>query len=350
MRKGYLVLEDGQAFEGFRFGGEGCPIGELVFTTGMGGYLETLTDPGFAGQIVMQTYPLIGNYGVINEDLEGECRLKGYVVREICDTPSNFRTEGDLETYLKEQGVPGICGVDTRELTRILRENGTMNAVICDEIPADLEAVKAYKVCAPVADKAPETFPAEGEERFKVTVVDLGVKKSVIRQLTSRGCAVTLVSGNTTAEELLGSKPDGVALVGGAGDPTDYPAQIQLAKALMGQVPVFGAGLGHQLMALAQGAKTQRLPYGRHGANQPVRDLKGTRTYVTCQNHNYTVDMDSVTVGEVRYKNINDGTCAGIDYPELKAFTVQFQPEGCTDKGTCFIFDRFTDLMKGGNL
>ena len=350
MRKGYLVLEDGQAFEGFRFGGEGCPIGELVFTTGMGGYLETLTDPAFAGQIVMQTYPLIGNYGVIAEDLEGGCRLKGYVVREICETPSNFRTEGDLETYLKEQGIPGICGVDTRELTRILRENGTMNAVICDEIPADLEAVKTYKVCEPMAHQEAVTYPAEGQETYKVTVVDYGVKKSTVRQLTQRGCTVTVVSGDTSAEEILSGKPDGVMLSTGAGDPADYPAQVEIVKQLMGQVPVFGAGLGHQLMALSQGAKTQRTLCGRHGGNQPVRDLKGTRTYVTAQNHNYIVDGDTVTVGEVRYKNINDGTCAGVDYPALKAFSVQFQPEGCTDRGSCVAFDRFLDLMKGGNL
>ena len=221
MRKGYLVLEDGQVFEGLRFGSDGCPIGELVFTTGMGGYLETLTDPGFAGQIVMQTYPLIGNYGVIGEDLEGDCRLKGYVVREICDTPSNFRTEGDLETYLKEQGVPGICGVDTRELTRILRENGTMNAIICDEIPADLEAVRTYKVCEPVAHRDAVVCPAEGEETQKVTLVDFGAKKSIIRQLTQRGCTVTVVSGDTSAEEILAGKPDGVLLSNGAGDPAD---------------------------------------------------------------------------------------------------------------------------------
>ncbi len=351
MRKGYLVLEDGHVFEGLRFGGEGCPIGELVFTTGMGGYLETVTDPGFAGQIVIQTYPLIGNYGVIGTDLEGSCRLRGYVVREICSTPSNFRAEGDLETYLKEQGVPGICGVDTRELTRILRENGTMNAVICDEIPADLEAVKAYRVAEPVEDKASETFPAEGEELFRVTLVDYGTKHSIIRQLTKRGCTVTVVSGITPAEEILAGKPDGVLLSNGPGDPMDYRAQVEEVKKLMGKVCVFGVGLGHQLCALAQGAKTFRMKYGRRGANQPVRDLAGTRTYITGENHGYAVDAETVTVGSVRYQNVNDGTCEGIDYADLRAMTIQFQPEGCTDvKGNCFQFDRFLNLMKGGNL
>ena len=350
MRRGYLVLEDGQAFEGIRFGGEGCPIGELVFTTGMGGYLETLTDPAFAGQIVMQTYPLIGNYGVIGEDLEGQCRLRGYVVREICDSPSNFRTEGDLETFLKEQGVPGLCGVDTRELTRIIREKGVMNATICDEIPADLEAVKIYKVCEPFAEKAAEVVPAEGEEKFRVTLVDYGTRRSVIRQLAKRGCTVTVVSGLTSAEEILAGKPDGVVLSAGAGDPADCTAQVEEVKKLMGKVPVFGMGLGHQLAALSQGAKTCKLKYGRRGGNQPVRDLAGTRTYTTASNHGYAVDSDSVTVGKVRFANVNDGTCEGIDYPALRAFTVQFQPEGCTDvKGNCFFFDRFIDLMKGGN-
>ena len=351
MKKGYLVLEDGQTFEGLRFGSESCSIGELVFTSSAGGYLETLTDPGYAGQIVMQTYPLIGNYGVIHEDLEGDCRLKGYVVRELCETPSNFRSEGELETFLTEQGVSGICGVDTRELTRILREHGTMNAMICDEVPADLTEVRAYKVCEKITDKPVETVPAEGEEKFRVTLVDYGTKRSLIEILAKHGCTVTVVSGNTSAEEILSGKPDGVLLSNGAGNPMDYMAQVEEVRKLMGKVPVFGVGLSHQFCALAQGGRTFRMKHGRHGANQPVRDLKGTRTYITGANHNYAVDADSVKTGEIRYKNINDDTCEGMDYPSLRAITIQFQPEGCTDVNGNYIFlNRFFDLMKGGNL
>lgn len=347
MRKGYLVLEDGESFAGQRFGGEGNPMGELVFNTSAGGYLETITDPGFAGQIVVETYPLIGNYGVDHDELEGPCRLRGLVVRELCDTPSNFRCTETLEEFLCRENVPGLCGVDTRALTGILREKGPMRACICDEIPADLSALKSFRVYEPVAERESEEIPAQGEQRFHVTVVDLGVKKSVLRELTQRGCALTVVSGLRTAEEILASAPDGVFLSNGPGNPEDYGPQVETVKALMGRVPVFGAGLGHQLCALAQGGKCAVMQRGHRGGNQPVRDVKGTRTYVTGQNYGYCVDAKSVPGAELRYVNVNDGTCEGLDYPALRAFTVQFQPEACCDRGNNFLFDRFCDLMKG---
>ena len=354
MKKGYLILQDGQVFEGVRFGAETDTVGELVFTTGMCGYVETLTDPSYAGQIVMQTYPLIGNYGIIREDFEGACCVKGYVVREYCDTPSNFRTDCDLDTYLKEQGVPGLCGVDTRELTRIIREHGVMNAAICDEIPADLTPIKTYAITGvveAVSCKEPDRYPAEGEECFRVSLLDYGAKRNIVRELQKRGCTVTVLPASTSAEEILTADPDGVMLSNGPGDPAENTYQIEQIRKLLGKVPMFGICLGHQLTALAAGGSTYKLKYGHRGVNQPVRDLNGVRTYITSQNHGYAVDGDTVKLGKVRFVNANDGTCEGIDYPELKAFTVQFHPEACTGpKDTSFLYDQFVELMKGGRV
>ena len=354
MKKGYLILQDGQVFEGVRFGAETDTVGELVFTTGMCGYVETLTDPSYAGQIVMQTYPLIGNYGIIREDFEGACCVKGYVVREYCDTPSNFRTDCDLDTYLKEQGVPGLCGVDTRELTRIIREHGVMNAAICDEIPADLTPIKTYAITGvveAVSCKEPDRYQAEGEERFRVSLIDYGAKRNIVRELQKRGCTVTVLPATTSAEEILAAGHHGVMLSNGPGDPADNPFCIQQIQKLFGKLPMFGICLGHQMMGLAAGAKTKRLKFGHRGANQAAMDLNGVRTYITSQNHGYAVDGDTVKLGKVRFVNANDGTCEGIDYPELKAFTVQFHPEACTGpKDTTFLFDRFVELMKGGRV
>ena len=354
MKKGYLILQDGQVFEGVRFGAEIDTVGELVFTTGMCGYIETLTDPSYAGQIVMQTYPLIGNYGIIREDFEGACCVKGYVVREYCDTPSNFRTDCDLDAYLKEQGVPGLCGVDTRELTRIIREHGVMNAAICDEIPADLTPIKTYAITGvveAVSCKEPDRYPAEGEECFRVSLIDYGAKRNIVRELQKRGCTVTVLPASTSAEEILAAGPDGVMLSNGPGDPAENTYQIEQIRKLLGKVPMFGICLGHQLTALAAGGSTYKLKYGHRGVNQPVRDLNGVRTYITSQNHGYAVDGDTVKLGKVRFVNANDGTCEGIDYPELKAFTVQFHPEACTGpKDTSFLFDQFVELMKGGRV
>ena len=353
MKKGYLVLQDGRVFEGVRFGANADTIGELVFTTGMCGYIETLTDPSYAGQIVMQTYPLIGNYGIIREDFEGNCCVKGYVVREYCDAPSNFRTDCDLDTYLKEQNVPGLYGVDTRELTRIIREHGVMNATICDEVPADLKPVETYAVVGvveAVTCKEPTVHPAVGEEMFKVSLLDYGAKNNIIRELQKRGCTVTVLPAATSAEDILASNPDGVMLSNGPGDPAENVYQIEQIKKLLGKVPMFGICLGHQLTALAAGGKTYKLKYGHRGVNQPVRDVNGVRTFITSQNHGYAVDSDSIQTGRLSFANANDGTCEGIDYPDLKAFTVQFHPEACTGpKDTSFLFDRFVELMKGGD-
>ena len=353
MKKGYLVLQDGQVFEGLRFGSTEDTVGELVFTTGMCGYIETLTDPSYAGQIVMQTYPLIGNYGIIPEDFEGACCVKGYVVREWCEDPSNFRCRGDLDTFLKERDVPGLYGVDTRELTRIIREHGVMNACICDAVPADLEPVVTYAVTGvveAVTCREPSVHPAEGEERFRVSLIDYGAKHNIVRELQKRGCAVTVLPATVSAEEVLAAEPDGIMLSNGPGDPAENVYQISQIQKLLGKVPLFGICLGHQLTALAAGGSTYKLKYGHRGVNQPVRDLNGVRTYITSQNHGYAVDGDTVKLGKVRFVNANDGTCEGIDYPEQRAFTVQFHPEACTGpKDTGFLFDQFVELMKGGD-
>ncbi len=349
--KRYLTLEDGTTFVGEGFGAAADAVGELVFTTGMCGYIETLTDPSYAGQIVVQTFPMIGNYGIIQSDFEGKCAVRGYVVHEWCDTPSNFRAAGDLDAYLRSVGVPGIAGIDTRALTRILRECGTMNATITDAVPADLAAVRAYAVTdavAAVTCAAATVYPAEGETRHRVALLDFGAKRNIIRSLTARGCTVTVCPASTPAADILAAAPDGVMLSNGPGDPAENTAIIAEIGKLLGRVPVFGICLGHQLMALAVGGSTVKLKYGHRGVNQPVRDLVGGRTYITSQNHGYAVIGDSLPCGEVRFVNANDGTCEGIDYPALRAFSVQFHPEACAGpRDTAFLFDRFCDLMKG---
>lgn len=349
--KRYLTLEDGTTFVGEGFGASADAVGELVFTTGMCGYIETLTDPSYAGQIVMQTFPMIGNYGIIPADFEGKCAVRGYVVHEWCDTPSNFRAAGDLDTYLKSVGIPGIAGIDTRALTRTLRECGTMNATITDEVSADLTAVKAYAVTDAVASvtcAAPTEYSADRETRCRVALLDFGAKRNIIRSLTVRGCAVTVFPASTPAADILATAPDGVMLSNGPGDPAENTAIIAEIGKLLGRVPVFGICLGHQLMALAVGGSTVKLKYGHRGVNQPARDLVSGRTYITSQNHGYAVVGNSLPTGEVRFVNANDGTCEGIDYPALRAFSVQFHPEACAGPhDTAFLFDRFCDLMKG---
>ena len=349
--KRYLVLADGTVFEGEAFGADVESIGELVFNTGVVGYIETLTDPSYYGQIVMQTFPLIGNYGIIESDFEGECHVRGYVVREWCSTPSNFRCEYDLDTFLKKHNVPGICGVDTREITRHIRENGVMNAMICDCVPASLETVKQYAVTdavKSVSTGVTEFFPPHGEKRFSVTLVDYGAKANIERELQKRGCVVTVVPYDTPAEDILAGHPDGVMLSNGPGDPAENVACVAEIRRLMGKVPMFGICLGHQLLALAAGGRTEKLKYGHRGANQPCKDLVTGHTYITSQNHGYAVVSDSLPVGKVRFVNANDQTCEGIEYPEYHAFTVQFHPEACAGPmDTSFLFDKFMDLMGG---
>lgn len=354
MEKAYLVLENGTVFEGKAFGANTDTVGELVFTTGVVGYPETLTDPSYAGQIITQTYPLIGNYGVIPEDFEGKCTARGYVVREWCDTPSNFRSQGDIDAFLKENNIPGICGIDTRQLTRILRENGVMNAAICRELPEDQTFIKTYAVTGEVAAcscRQPTLFPAAGEQTYRVALMDYGAKHNIVRELQKRGCEVIVLPQDTPAEEVLALSPDGVMLSNGPGDPEENTFCIEQIRKLVGKLPIFGICLGHQLLALAMGGRTTKLKYGHRGANQPVRDLTGTRTYITSQNHGYAVVSESLEgVGRVIFENANDHTCEGVEYPGKRCFSVQFHPEACAGPlDTAFLFDRFISMMGGEN-
>ena len=351
MKKRYLVLSDGTVYEGQAFGADVSSVGELVFNTGVCGYMDILTDPACYGQIVLQTFPLIGNCGIIPTGDTLKSYLSGYVVREWCETPSNFRAQDDLDIFLKEQGVPGLCGVDTREITRHIRENGVMNAMLCDEVVTDLGAIKAFKVkdaLAVTGGKETKIYAATGETKYRVALWDLGSSKALVQALQARGCEVTAYPADTAAATLLADKPDGVVLSSGAGDPTENTAMVEEIKSVFGTLPLFGVGLGHQLIALSQGAKIEKLKYGHHGGNQPVRDSVTGRTYVTAQGHGYAVVSDSVEDGAVRFINVNDNTCEGLWYPQAKALSVQFHPE--TTAGpleTAFLLDDFCAMMGG---
>lgn len=348
----YLVLSSGDVFEGQRFGARISRAGELVFTTGMVGYVETLTDPSYAGQIVVQTFPLIGNYGVCPDDFEGKPALLGYVTREISTWPSNFRSQGSVEQMLIEHRIPGICGMDTRQITRILREQGVMTAAICDEVDEGQELISRFDmgdVVSQVTCAGPRVLPAMGERRFRVTLIDYGAKGNIARSLQQRGCEVTVVPSSTPAEKILADAPDGIMLSNGPGDPKVNVFCIEQIRRLMGQLPIFGICLGHQLTALAMGGETVKLKYGHRGGNQPVRLTGSHRTFITSQNHGYAVVSESLEqVGRELYVNANDGSCEGMLYPDARCFTVQFHPEACSGpKDTGFLFDRFISMMGG---
>ena len=329
MKKRYLVLSDGTVFEGYAFGADKTAIGELVFNTNVVGYIETLTDPTYYGQIVAQTFPLIGNYGIIESDFIGESKLQGYVVREWCEAPANFRCEYDINKFLKDKEIPGIYGVDTRELTSIIRENGCMNAIICDEVPENLDEVKNYKIVNAVENtgsKEVSVYLPKTEIKKHVAIIDLGSSKNLEVTLMDKGYKVTVVPYNFKASDVLALGADAVILTEGPGDPKENGAIIEEIKALFGKLPMFGMGLGHQLMALSQGADTYKLSYGHHGSNQPVKIVGTPRSLIVSQNHGYAVCKDSIKNGEISYSNVNDGTVEGIAYKAEKAYSVQFEP------------------------
>lgn len=353
-RKVYVCLADGSTFEGKSFGATGEITGELVFTTSCGGYIDTLTDASFYGQLVMQTFPLIGNYGFIDEDKQGEKPvLSAYIVREKCDKPSNFRCEKTLSEYLNENNIIGVWDVDTREITKHIRENGIMNAVITSN-PAtvDYDKLKAYKITDAVKEvsiKKPSMLPSE-DHNFNVVLIDYGTKKYIIDELIARGCNVAVMPYDTKAKDILSLNPDGIVLSSGPSNPVDNADAVEEIKELVGKAPIFAVGLGHQLLALSQGAETERLKHGHIGANQPVKCLENARTYITSQNHTYIVNSDSVEKagGKISYVNVNDNSCEGIEYEDKNAFSVQFYPEACTSvHATGYLFDKFTDMMGG---
>lgn len=352
--KGYLILADGTVIEGYRFGAERDSIGELVFTTGMGGYIETLTDPSYYGQIIMHTFPLIGNYGIIEEDFEGTSSCMGYVVRDYCDTPSNFRSEYGIDRLLKDNDIPGLYGIDTRALTRKLREHGVMNAMISSAPDVDMNKITSYSVknaVNSVTCKRAHTVKALGEKKYDVTLIDYGAKRNIAAKLAKRGCEVRVVPAETRAADILSKRPDGVMLSNGPGDPGENVECINELKKMIGKIPIFGICLGHQLMALAFGGKTYKLKYGHRGANQPAKDISknGTgRTFITTQNHGFAVLASSLDgIAEESFINANDGTCEGLEYQKEGCFSVQFHPEahaGPHDTG--YLFDKFIKMME----
>lgn len=354
--KAFLILEDGTVFEGTSIGSAKEVISEIVFNTSMTGYLEVLTDPSYAGQAVVMTYPLIGNYGITPDMESSKPWPDGYIVRELSRMPSNFRCEGTIQDFLEKHGIPGVAGVDTRALTKILREKGTMNGMITTNESYDLEEIlpklKEYttgNVVDKVTCEQPVTMEGKGK---KVALMDFGAKKNIAKSLHERGCEVTIYPAHTTAEEILASKPDGIMLSNGPGDPKECQEIIkELKKLYDSEVPIFAICLGHQLMALANGADSHKMKYGHRGGNHPVKDLETGRVYISSQNHGYVVDTDNLDpkVAVPAFVNVNDGTNEGLKYTGKNIFTVQFHPEACPgpqDSG--YLFDRFIKMM-GGN-
>lgn len=343
--KAYLILENGTIFEGEHFGAQGDAPGEVIFNTCMTGYQEMLTDPANKGLLVAMTYPLLGNYGVNGEDDESDkTAVKGLIVREYCEKPSNFRSTGTLDEYLKANGIVGISGVDTRRLTRALRDSGAMRAVITTNEGFDTSTLKACAIEPNIAHGSQYHVAGEGK---KVALVDFGVRRSFVSQLSARGYDVMVFPSDTTAEVLSGF--DGIILSGGPGAPQDYGDGIALAKRLLEEeTPVLGVGLGHQLLALASGAAVEHLPHGHHGVNHPVLDKATGRTYLTWQNHGWTVKTGSLPEGQITDVNINDQSIEGASFAP-HAIGVQFHPvalENATATG--FVFARFETLMGGG--
>lgn len=394
--KAYLILEDGTIFEGTHIGAEREVVSEIVFNTSMAGYLEVLTDPSYAGQAVCMTYPLIGNYGICREDMEsGQAWPEGFIVQELSRVPSNFRCDLTIQEFLEGNDVPGIAGIDTRALTKILREKGTMNGMITTreyrdltEILPRLHTYTTGKVVEKVSCAAPYVVPASREltdngpisgsasfdreayERgarekrpslvkelnglgLKVALMDFGAKDNIARSLAARGCEVTVYPALTSAEEILNSDADGIMLSNGPGDPKECTSIIQkLKKLYASDMPIFAICLGHQLMALATGADTYKMKYGHRGGNHPVKDLATGRVYISSQNHGYVVDTEHLdpAVAVPAFVNVNDGTNEGLSYTGKNIFTVQFHPEACCgpqDSG--YLFDRFIDMMREGD-
>ena len=355
--KAFLILSDGNVFEGTSIGAEREVISEIVFNTSMTGYLEVLTDPSYAGQAVVMTYPLIGNYGICYADEEsGRPWPDGFIVRELSRVPSNFRSEDSIQNFLKENNIPGIAGIDTRALTKILREKGAMNGMITtnenynlDEILPKLKEYTTGKVVEKVTCEEKYVLPGDG---FKVALMDFGAKRNIARSLNKRGCEVTVYPALTTAEEILAANPDGIMLSNGPGDPKECVSIIKEIKKLYdSDVPIFAICLGHQLMALATGADTHKMKYGHRGANHPVKDLQTGKVYISSQNHGYVVDMDTLDdkIARPAFINVNDKTNEGLEYVGKNIFTVQFHPEACAGpKDSDYLFDRFMNMMKKG--
>lgn len=370
--KAILALADGTVFEGEAIGAAGDCIGEIVFNTSMTGYQEILTDPSYKGQIVTMTYPLIGNYGVNKEDVESsKTFLEGFIVKELCTYPQNWRSEGDLNGYLKRSGVVGIQGIDTRALTRHIRDNGAQQGIIstdCTDMESLVNRAKSSpgligrnlvkEVACEKAYKWEENLwqfgsgykrEAKSPSRYNVVAYDLGIKYNILRSLINVNCDVTVCPPTTSAEEVLSFEPDGIFLSNGPGDPEGVPHIISNVIKLLDKKPIFGICLGHQILSLALGGKTYKLKFGHHGGNHPVMDLSTNKVEITVQNHGFVVDLESLK-GEVEltHINLNDNTVEGISHKSLPLFSVQYHPEASPGpKDAAYLFKRFVDMMEG---
>lgn len=354
-KKAYLVLQNGDVFEGESFGAEGTVVSEIVFTTGMTGYLEAMTDKSFYGQTPVHSFPLIGNYGVITEDLEGNKIVpEAYIVKHWCKEPSNFRSEGDIDAFFKEKNIVGLCEIDTRTLIKTLRDNGTMNGMITTDLSkVDHKAIADYKIrdaVKNVTTRVKYVVPCENA-KYRIALIDLGLKESLLKTLVSYGCEVHVFPALSPAHEILAVNPDGIVLPNGPGDPSECLEVIQTLRTLKAKnIPTFGIRLGHQLLALANGFSTEKLPHGHRGANHPVRDMNSGRVYISSQNHGYTVSVSSINekIAKMSFVNTNDKTCEGIDYIDSPAFSVQFDPAACQGaNGANLLYERFISMMEG---
>ena len=350
-----LILEDGSVYRGTAFGSDNFQIGELVFNTSMTGYQEILTDNSYCGQIVMMTYPLIGNYGINRDDNESmvPC-VFGFVVKDYCEFPSNFRCSETLDDFLKRENIPGIYDIDTREITMKIRNVGTMKAVMAN-VDADVDVVVAglkaadflHDQVARVSTNKVFPIPNRGK---KVVLMDFGAKLGIVRELSKRGCDLVIVPYDTPASTILSYRPDGVMLSNGPGDPADVPEIVEEIKKLLGKKPIFGICLGHQLLARALGAKTYKLKFGHRGSNQPVKNLLTGRVQISSQNHGFAVDEESLKdlPLEVTHINVNDGTVEGIRHTEMPIFSVQYHPEASPGPDdNMYLFDEFWTMLKG---
>lgn len=351
-----IVLENGKEFYGWGFGADKTAINEIVFNTSMVGYQEIISDPSYTDQMVCMTYPLIGNYGVTDEDYETRVpTMGGLIVREYNDLPSNFRYTKTLSEVLDEYDIPGISGVDTRMITRIIRDEGSQKVMICDaDLPYDeaLRAVREYVIPTDMVSRVSckkRWYSRTPNHKYDVVAIDCGIKLNIIRKLNEKGCNVTVVPCDFTADEIMKLQPDGLFLSNGPGNPEDVQSVINVVRELKGKLPIFGICLGHQMISLALGAKTFKMKFGHRGGNHPVMNLENGKIEITSQNHSYAVDVNSLDTTELTltHKNLLDNTAEGVESKENKLFSVQYHPESAPGpQDSAYLFDKFIDLMR----